>query len=62
MSVADNHDTLTDIAGFILSKKLDVLTYLNLSRSTRKLKRWITVTRALFEQLAALCLGAGKRR
>jgi hypothetical protein len=55
LGVADNHDTLTDIAGFILSKKLDVLTYRDLSRSTRKLKKLDhRDARALFEQLAAL--------
>jgi hypothetical protein len=55
LGVADNHDTLTDIAGFILSKKLDVLTYRDLSRSTRKLKKLDhRDARAPFEQLAAL--------
>ena len=58
LGMADNHDLITDIAGYILSKKCLSVSYRDLHRTTRKLKKTDhRDARRLFEQLAALGWG-----
>lgn len=58
LGMADNHDLIADIAGYILSKHCLSVSYRDLHRTTRKLKKTDhRDARRLFEQLAALGWG-----
>jgi hypothetical protein len=58
LGMADNHDLITDIAGYILSKQCLSVSYRDLHRTTRKLKKTDhREARRLYEQLAALGWG-----